>query len=358
MALPLRTLNIQLDVSPVDVVDPVTDEMLAKFFVDSHLKSQAKGATLDAKSFTDSRDTNRATIWPRLILRPVLGVYVVEKTGENENQNIKEEEQLGIFDDRLDDLDMNSPDDDQTPTPVDATNTMCSSSKSTQFGNLQDDGTGFFIGMSFKDKNELSTTLFISFLKKDFRIKKVTNSSSFFYFKCANSNCKWWLRAVKYASSDRFVIHKHEKHHTYGSEHISGQIPHATAKVPGEYFRSSFSDGKGPSTRVMANRLLTKLGVLVSYWKIYMTMGIAKDLVSGTLEHGYAVLDAYRYMIESTNPESFRHLRKGIVVDGTFLRSRYNGILLAAMAQDTENHIFPIAFCVADKECDASYGFF
>ncbi|KAF3627989.1 hypothetical protein FXO37_29594 [Capsicum annuum] len=68
MALPLRTLNIQLDVSPVDVVDPVTDEMLAKFFVDSHLKSQAKGATLDAKSFTDSRDTNRATIWPRLIL--------------------------------------------------------------------------------------------------------------------------------------------------------------------------------------------------------------------------------------------------------------------------------------------------
>ncbi|PHT83063.1 hypothetical protein T459_11506 [Capsicum annuum] len=64
MALPLRTLNIQLDVSPVDVVDPVTDEMLAKFFVDSHLKSQAKGATLDAKSFTDSRDTNRATIWP------------------------------------------------------------------------------------------------------------------------------------------------------------------------------------------------------------------------------------------------------------------------------------------------------
>lgn len=52
-----------------DVVDPVTDEMLAKFFVDSHLKSQAKGATLDAKSFTDSRDTNRATIWPRLILR-------------------------------------------------------------------------------------------------------------------------------------------------------------------------------------------------------------------------------------------------------------------------------------------------
>ena len=51
---------------------------------------------------------------------------------------------------------MNIPDDDQTPTPVDVTNTMCSSSQSTQSGNLQDDGTDFFIGMSFKDKNELS----------------------------------------------------------------------------------------------------------------------------------------------------------------------------------------------------------
>ena len=35
-----------------------------------------------------------------------------------------------------------------------------------------------------------------------------------------------------------------------------------------------------------------------------MAMGISKDLVRGTLEHGYEVLDAYRYMIESTNPES------------------------------------------------------
>ena len=50
-------------------------------------------------------------------------------------------------------------------------------------------------------------------------------------------------------------------------------------------------------------------------------------------------------------------MRKGIAVDGTFLRSRYNGVLLAAVVQDAENHIFHVAFCVADKECDASYGF-
>ena len=133
---------------------------------------------------------------------------------------------------------------------------------------------------------------------------KVINSSKVFCYKYANLNCKWWLGAVKYSSSDRFVIHKHEKHHTCGSKHISRQNPHTIAKVFGEYFRSSFPDGKGPSTWVMSNQILTELGILVSYWKIYTAMGIAKDLVRGTLEHGYAVLDAYRYMIESTNPES------------------------------------------------------
>ncbi|KAM3309231.1 hypothetical protein P3S67_010975 [Capsicum chacoense] len=291
--------------------------------------------------------------------RPMLKVYVVEKTRENENQNVEEELQQYIFDDRLDGLDMNIPDDDQTPMPVDATNTVGSSSRSTQSDNLQNDGIDFFNRMSFKDKKELSTTLFISCLEKDFRIMKVINLSKVFFYKCANLNCKWWLKAVKYLSSDRFIIHKHEKYHTCGSDHISGQYPQATSKVLGEYFKNRFPNGKDPSTGVMANQLLSELGILVYYWKVYTAIGIAKDLIRGIHEYGYAVLDAYHYMLESTNPKSktelhvdengrfkyffvsygawiqgFRNFRKGIAVDGTFLRSRYNGVLLAAVAQD------------------------
>lgn len=39
-----------------DIVDPVTDEMLAKFVVDSHFKSQAKGGNLDDKAPINSQD--------------------------------------------------------------------------------------------------------------------------------------------------------------------------------------------------------------------------------------------------------------------------------------------------------------
>ena len=51
-------------------------------------------------------------------------------------------------------------------------------------------------------------------------------------------------------------------------------------------------------------------------------------------------------------------MRKVIAVDGTFLRTKYGGILLSAVAQDAENHIFSVAFYVMDKECDASYEYF
>ncbi|KAH0636660.1 hypothetical protein KY289_036575 [Solanum tuberosum] len=109
----------------------------------------------------------------------------------------------------------------------------------------------------------------------------------------------------------------------------------------------------------------------------------AKSNVRGTYEHEYAVLNAYRYMLEIANPGSktilsldenrrikyffvsypawitgSQEMRKVIAVDGTFLRSKYEAVLLSAVAQDAENHIFSVAFCVVDKECDTSYANF
>lgn len=54
----------------------------------------------------------------------------------------------------------------------------------------------------------------------------------------------------------------------------------------------------------MGHQIRTKLGCKVSYWKLGKGMEIAKSLVRGTHEHGYAVLDAYQYMLRSANPGS------------------------------------------------------
>ncbi|KAH0664043.1 hypothetical protein KY284_028974 [Solanum tuberosum] len=317
--------------------------------------------------------------------RPILRVYVVEKSIETENVG---QDQQNLLNDELNGMKMNIPDDeighdveeDQTPTPI---VDIRGSSQLKQLNNLQDDETGFYIGMTFKNKDKLITSLHIACLKKDFRLAKVTNSRNVYCFKCTHPECKWWLRAVKFKSSDKFCIKIYKKYHTCGSEHITSHNPHATAKVLGKYFKNSFPNGKGPSTKDMTNQLRIELGCKVSYWKIYKGREIAKSLVRGTHDYGHGVLDTYRYMLESANPGSktalqvdenekfkyffvayaawiqgFQQLRKVIAVDGTFLKSKYEGVLLSAVAQDAENHIFPVAFCVVDKECDASYQYF
>ncbi|XP_070013315.1 uncharacterized protein [Nicotiana sylvestris] len=75
------------------------------------------------------------------------------------------------------------------------------------------------------------------------------------------------------------------------------------------------------------------LGCNVSYWKCMKGGHIVKAM-------------------------GFLFMRKVIAIDGTFLMGKYRGVLLSAVAQDSENHIFPVTFCVVDKECDAAYEYF
>ncbi|KAF3635039.1 putative BURP domain-containing protein 17-like [Capsicum annuum] len=111
---------------------------------------------------------------------------------------------------------------------------------------------------------------------------------------------------------------------------------------------------------------------------------IAKNIVRGTSKHGYAVLPVFSYIFNGLNlgpinslrfyEESGRfiyyfmafgasicgyaHMRKVAAVDGMHLFGKYKGVLLFAVAQDTQNHIYPLAYCVVDKENDESWGFF
>ncbi|XP_055822113.1 uncharacterized protein LOC129890619 [Solanum dulcamara] len=49
----------------------------------------------------------------------------------------------------------------------------------------------------------------------------------------------------------------------------------------------------------------------------------------------------------------FAYTRKVLAVDGTHLFGKYGGVLLSAVALDTENHIFPLAFCIVNSKAKA-----
>ncbi|GLT72172.1 hypothetical protein SLA2020_441270 [Shorea laevis] len=62
-----------------DVVDPVIDEMLAKFVVDSHFKSQPKGGNIDDKSVGESDEDNQASarpVDPEILPQDLLKKYI------------------------------------------------------------------------------------------------------------------------------------------------------------------------------------------------------------------------------------------------------------------------------------------
>ncbi|XP_024014532.1 uncharacterized protein LOC112088482 [Eutrema salsugineum] len=54
----------------------------------------------------------------------------------------------------------------------------------------------------------------------------------------------------------------------------------------------------------------------------------------------------------------YKAIRRVIVVDGTFLKNKYKGVLLVATALDGNSNLYPIAFGVVDSENDLSWEWF
>ncbi|KAM3339214.1 hypothetical protein P3S68_031300 [Capsicum galapagoense] len=114
-------------------------------------------------------------------------------------------------------------------------------------------------------------------------------------------------------------------------------------------------DGKGPSISEIQRIMFKELHCPAIYWMCWKESVIAKNIICGTLEHGYAFLMASFHMVELLNPGSsysimlnqingvfvyyflafgscicgYAHMRKVIVVDGTYLYGKYRGVLLS-----------------------------
>ncbi|XP_047258929.1 uncharacterized protein LOC124891169 [Capsicum annuum] len=149
----------------------------------------------------------------------------------------------------------------------------------------------------------------------DYRVEK--SCTNLLKVKCISPSCGWLLRARKY------------------------------------YNLRQISHIQGPSITEIQRIVFKELHYRASYWMYWKGSVIAKNIIRGTPEHGYAFLPVF-----GACKRGYPHMRKVITIDGTHLYGKYGDVLLSVVAQDTENHIFPIGFCVVDKENDASYSFF
>ncbi|XP_075101621.1 uncharacterized protein LOC142177060 [Nicotiana tabacum] len=137
--------------------------------------------------------------------------------------------------------------------------------------------------------------------------------------------------------------------------------------------------------------ILSDHGVKLTYMQAWRAKEKALEFLRGYLVDSYSRLPSYLYILEKTYPgtlvklqktedvcllyafvalstfiKGWEHCRPVIVVDGTFLKSIYRGIMLTASIMDAteteflfatcvKGSILPLAYTVVDSENDASW---
>ncbi|XP_073037013.1 uncharacterized protein [Primulina eburnea] len=66
----------------------------------------------------------------------------------------------------------------------------------------------------------------------------------------------------------------------------------------------------------------------------------------------------YMFLAFGACVRGYRSMRKVVSIDGTWLKDKYNGVLLVASAQDGNYHQYPLAWGIVDVECTSSWSWF
>ncbi|XP_048620100.1 uncharacterized protein LOC125590546 [Brassica napus] len=236
----------------------------------------------------------------------------------------------------------------------------------------------------FKTKGELMLRMKKWALEWKFEYKTVSSNKSRVLLSCVDDNCTWRMRATKLPLSDFFVVKKYVHEHTCDTTHRNANHRQASAKLLGSLICSNYGEKKeGLKPKQIIEQVRILHGVHINYKQAWRVKEEAQFLVRGTPEDSYYNLSRWLYKVTETNPGSltyqqvdaagkfkyafvafgpsirgFSLMRKVIAVDGTFLKGKFNGTLLAACAQDGDYHLYPLAFAVVDTENGASWKWF
>ncbi|XP_073061733.1 uncharacterized protein [Primulina eburnea] len=66
----------------------------------------------------------------------------------------------------------------------------------------------------------------------------------------------------------------------------------------------------------------------------------------------------YMFLAFGACIRGYRSMQKVVSIDGTWLKGKYNGVLLVASAQDGNYHQYPLAWGILDVECTSSWIWF
>ncbi|XP_070004214.1 uncharacterized protein [Nicotiana sylvestris] len=222
------------------------------------------------------------------------------------------------------------------------------------------------VGQVYQDKETIATAMkhYSIMHKFQFRVKDLVLEVFlvimfsrivviFYWLICVGENCTWHFKATSINDSAMFNVRNFDKQHTCSLMDNTFIQRKPTAMIVGSMIIPKYSD---PKTIYIPKDIqfdmLSEHDVNLTYMQVWRAKEKTLQFLRGHPADSYNKLPSYLYIIEKTYPGPV------VVVDGTFLKSAYRGIMLTTSTMDAAGIILPLAYVVVDSENDASWKWF
>ncbi|GFZ11543.1 hypothetical protein Acr_22g0009410 [Actinidia rufa] len=198
--------------------------------------------------------------------------------------------------------------------------------------------------------------------------------------KCKSEGCPWRIYASRLPTTQLICIKKLYSTHTCEGAAIKAGH-RATRGWVGSIIKEKLKASPNYKPKDIAIDIKREYGIQLNYSQAWRAKEIAREQLQGSYKEAYNQVPYFCEKIMETNPGSiatfgtkedstFRRLfvsfhasisgfqqgcRPLLFLDSTPLYSKYQGTLLAAIAADGDDGVFPVAFAVVDADTDDNW---
>ncbi|KAF7154271.1 hypothetical protein RHSIM_Rhsim01G0131900 [Rhododendron simsii] len=242
--------------------------------------------------------------------------------------------------------------------------------------------TGLLFGNATKFREVLKEFT----IQEGCKIVREKNEKTRITCRCAVVGCKWRIHASPLADGVTFKIKTYRGEHTCISETSNFE---ANSTWIAKKMANELRANPNMSLDCMQVLLHQKYGIEASRIQLYRAKRKALEVIEGNHSDSYPLLTTYASEVRKSNPGSlvkiqcdrltethnpvfkryficFEAMRTGFMegyrpfigIDGCHLKGPFGGVLLAVVALDGNNGLFPIAVGVVESEGRDSWAFF
>ncbi|XVF41703.1 hypothetical protein PTKIN_Ptkin01aG0301300 [Pterospermum kingtungense] len=239
------------------------------------------------------------------------------------------------------------------------------------------------VGQRFSGVREFREALRKYAIAHQFAFRYKKNDSHRVTVKCKAEGCPWRIHASRLSTTQLICIKKMNPTHTCEGDILTNGHQ-ATRRWVASIIKEKLKLFPNYKPKDIVNDIKQEYGIELNYFQAWRGKEVAREQLQGSYKEAYSLLPFLCGRIMETNPgslatyttkedSSFHRLfisfhaslcgfaqgcRPLIFLDSIPLKSKYQGMLLAATAADGDEGVFPVAFSVVDAETDDNWHWF